>query len=78
MPASSGGPAIAFQFLRAKSASGLGYNVEYTADLAGSWTTAVHGANGITIVATPVDAETDRITATFPATSPKLFARLRL
>ena len=78
VPASSGGPAIAFQFLRAKSASGLGYNVEYTADLAGSWTTAVHGANGITIVATPVDAETDRITATFPATSPKLFARLRL
>ena len=52
--------------------------VEYTSDLTGSWTTAVNGQNGITIVTSSVDANTEHITVTIPYSGAKLFARLRL
>ena len=49
---------------------------EYSADLA-SWTPAVHGVDGVVVVATPLDASAERVTVTLPAAS-RLFARLRV
>jgi hypothetical protein len=76
--AADGGPALVFEFNRDTEADGVSYTVEYTTDLAGAWTTAVNGVNGITIVTTAIDANNDHITATIPSASSKLFARLRL
>lgn len=77
LAAGSGGPALVFEFDRNTAAAGVSYTVEYSSDLT-SWTTAVHGVDGITLVIVPVDANTDHITATIPSTGAKLFARLRL
>ncbi len=53
--------------------------VEYSSDLAGSWTTAVNGQNGVTITSAPGDTGYYIITATIPNTSgASEFARLRV
>jgi hypothetical protein len=43
-----------------------------------SWSSVVHGVNGATIATTTVDAATDRVVVTLPASSPRLFVRLRI
>lgn len=67
--------ALVFEFNRNSAASAVAYTVEYTTDLSGVWTTAVHGQNGITIM---TNANTGHITVTIPNNGAKLFARLRL
>ena len=74
----NGGPAIVFDFYRNTAAAGAAYVVEYSTDLNGTWTTAIHGTNGISIVTVPVDGNFDHITVTIPSAGPRLFARLRL
>jgi hypothetical protein len=73
-----GGAALAFEFNRYKNAAGLTCTVEYSSNLTGSWTTAVDGVNGVTIVTTPVDSNFDHMTVTIPTSEAKLFARLRV
>jgi len=43
-----------------------------------SWSSVVHGVSGATIATTTVDAATDRVVVTLPASSPRLFVRLRI
>lgn len=70
--------ALVFEFNRNKAAAAMAFTVEYTSNPSGSWTAAAHGQNGITIVTTPVDANSDHITVTIPYNGSKLFARVRL
>ena len=51
---------------------------EYTSDLSSTWTTAVNGTGGVTITTTPVNANTDHVVVTVPASSPRIFVRLRV
>ena len=50
---------------------------ESSTDLA-TWTPAVHGTGGVSIITSPVDAGTTRVVVTMPASAPRLFIRLRI
>jgi hypothetical protein len=67
-----------FSFNIAKAAEGVAWNVETSSTLDGTWATAVHGVNQVTIVQTPLDASRDQVTVTIPTTESALFGRLRV
>ncbi len=46
-------------------------------DLA-TWTAVVHGSGGATIASSALDASTNRVVVTLPATAPRLFVRLQV
>ena len=50
---------------------------EYSTDLV-AWTPAVSGADGVSIATTPLDADTEHVSVTFPGVAPRFFARLRV
>ncbi len=59
------------------SAEGFVDRVEFSDDLReGSWTTAVNDVDGVTVAVEVVDAETEQVTVTIPATRSRRFARL--
>ena len=69
-------PVLALEFQQRAAAASIVWVIEYSTDLS-HWTTVVNGTGGVTIATTPVNAGTNRITATFPATGSQLFIRLR-
>lgn len=73
----TGPAALVYEFKRAKAATDVAWSVEFTHDLTGSWTTAVHGLNGVTIATSSLDADFDRITVTIPTSETRIFARTR-
>jgi hypothetical protein len=73
----NGSTVLVFEFNRRKAAAGIPFTVEYSTNLS-NWTTAVNGQNNVTIVTTPLDANTDHITVTVPSSSVRAFLRLRL
>ena len=75
----SGPAGFVYEFNRLKSASSMSYTVEYkySLDLA-SWTPAVDGDGGVTIVTTSHDTNSDHVTVTIPTSQQKVFVRLRL
>ena len=82
LPASSmttvgANPALVFTFYVTSPLGGVTWSVEYSSDLA-TWTTAVHGTDGITIVSSPISANLNFITATIPTTATEFVARLRV
>lgn len=68
-------PVLVFEYDRKKAASSVTETIEWSPDMT-VWTAAVHGENGVTITAEPVNAATDHVTVTIPASESKLFARL--
>ncbi|MEA3188356.1 MAG: hypothetical protein QOD99_2186 [Chthoniobacter sp.] len=71
-------PGLVFEFNRSKAAASMSYTVEYSTDLR-TWTTAADGVNGVTVAITPVDANLDHVKVIVPAaSSPRVFAKLRL
>ena len=51
--------------------------IDHSTNLTFPWTPAVHGTGGVTIVTTPVDAQTEQVTVTIPTSSDKRFVRLK-
>lgn len=81
MTTDSGTGELVFVFRRADEAAGLNPAVEYDTDLAGTWTPAQGGVNGVTISETENGFATgiDRVEVRIPssqASSGRLFARL--
>ncbi len=52
-------------------------SAESSTDLA-TWTTLAHGVNGVTIDESQIDADTDHVVVTLPASGPRIFVRLRI
>ena len=74
----SGQSALVFVYnVNAAATAVVGVSVEYSSDLT-NWTTAANGTNGIAIVTTAVDANTNHVVVTIPTSGTKLFARLHL
>ena len=71
------GQNLVFRYNRKLAAAGVTQTVEFTANLASPWTTAVHRQNGVTIVTSPVDAATEQVTVTISSTGPTCFVRLK-
>lgn len=72
----NGSPVFVYQFARSRAAIGQTTpTVQYSVDLE-NWTNAVAGESGVTVSSQGVDAATDRVTVTIPATGKELFARL--
>jgi pectin methylesterase-like acyl-CoA thioesterase len=74
----SGPSAMIFRFNIAKAAANVAWSVETNSTLGGTWATAVHGVNQVTIVQAPLDANRDQVTVTIPTTESALFGRLRV
>jgi autotransporter-associated beta strand protein len=73
------GANLVFTYLRRDDSESLNQAVEFDADLAGTWTTAVNGSNGVTIAVTENGSDPDTVTVTIPKqTNAKLFARLKV
>ncbi|MEI6606056.1 MAG: immunoglobulin domain-containing protein [Verrucomicrobiota bacterium] len=72
------GQNLVFRYNRKLAAAGVTQTVEFTANLASPWTTAVHGQNGVTIVTSPVDAATEQVIVTIPSTGRTGFVRLKV
>ena len=72
-----GTPSLVFSFYSASNLGSVTVNVQYSNDLA-TWTTAVDGANGVTVTTTAYNAVTNYTTVTIANTSSntRLFARL--
>ncbi|MCP5533999.1 MAG: immunoglobulin domain-containing protein [Akkermansiaceae bacterium] len=74
---SSEGPeALVFEFDHVTAAAGVPWQVEFTGSLDGSWQTAQHGVDGVTIVSEPGDPGFEHVTVTIPAAGDRTFARL--
>lgn len=72
------GPKLLFDFMQKRAAlAALSWTVEYSSDLS-RWTDAVDGRDGVTILLTPLDPETDQVTITIPLRDSQAFARLRV
>lgn len=68
---------LVFFYDRKTTASAVNVVIETSPSLTGTWTPAIHGTNNVTITTAPLDANTQRVTATIPTTEPKLFVRLK-
>jgi microcystin-dependent protein len=69
---------LVFSFNRTDASAYLNPMVEFASHLSGSWTTAVHGVNGVTIQTTD-GTPSDTVTVTIPRNSAtRIFARLRV
>jgi len=76
--ATASGSNLVFTYIRRDDSESLNPVVEFDADLAGAWTTAVHPGNS-TIVVTENGASPDTVTVTIPkGANTKLFARLKV
>ena len=73
----TGGRNLVFHYHRRLAAAGITQGVEYATSLAATWTPAVHGQNGVTIVTSPVDAATEQVIVTIPVSGGRAFARLK-
>ncbi|MEO5716898.1 MAG: hypothetical protein ABIT37_25685 [Luteolibacter sp.] len=73
----SGGRNLIVSYKRKLAATGVTYLIESNSALSSTWIPAIHGQNGVTIITTPVDAQTEQITATIPTAGAMGFARLR-
>ena len=73
----NGNPALVFSFYVTTAPGAVTWAVEYSSDLS-TWTTAVHGENGITITSASAGAGLNLITVTIPTTESKCVARLRV
>ena len=72
------GQNLVFRYNRKLAAAGVTQTVEFTANLASPWTTAVPGQNGVTIATSPVDAATEQVIVTIPSTGRSGFVRLKV
>ena len=73
------GANLVFTFTRRDDSESLNPVVEFDADLAGTWTTAVDGSNGVTISVAENGTNPDTVTVTIPKqANAKLFARLKV
>lgn len=72
-----GGRNLVFSYDRKTAANGITQVIETSPTLSGIWTPAVHGAAGVVISTSPLDAQTERVTATIPSTETKLFVRMK-
>ena len=72
-----GGRNLIFSHKRKLAATGVTQVIESTPSLSTTWTPAVHGQNGVTITTTPVDPQTEQVTATIPLSGGKGFVRLK-
>jgi autotransporter-associated beta strand protein len=75
----SGGNMV-FVFRRTSDSASLNPTVQHNSDLGGSWTTAAHGVDNVTIVEETDGFETgvDKVTVTIPTADAKHFARLNV
>lgn len=72
------GSNLAFTYdVKTAAAAQFTVTAETSTDLA-AWTAAVHGSGGVTIATTPLDASTNRVVVTIPASGARAFARLRV
>jgi hypothetical protein len=69
---------VVFTYKRKLAATGVTQVIEHATSLSPPWTPAVHGAGGVTIATTPVDARTEQVTVTIPSTSTSRFVRLKV
>lgn len=69
---------LLFSYKRKIAASGVTQVIEHATSVSPPWTSAVHGQNGVTIITSPLDAETEQVTATIPSTSTSRFVRLKV
>ena len=72
----TGGQTLVYRYKRKLAPSGFVDVVEHAGNLSATWTTAVHGQNGVTITTTPVDAATEQVTVTIPSAGTSRFVRL--
>lgn len=63
--------------VKTAAAAQFAVTAETSSDLS-AWTAAVHGSGGVTIATTDVDAATNRVVVTIPASGARVFARLRV
>ena len=68
---------LVFTYKRKLAATGVTQVIEHSPNLAPPWTPAVHGTGGVTIVTSPVDAQTEQVTVTIPSASASRFVRLK-
>lgn len=70
---------VVFTYKRKLAAAGVTQVIEHTTNLSATWTSAVHGAGGVTIgtTAVPGDASSEQVTVTIPSTSTTRFVRLK-
>ena len=63
--------------LETAAAGQFAFTAQSSTDLA-TWTAVVHGSGGATISTSALDADTNRVVVTLPASSPRLFVRLHV
>lgn len=70
---------LVFTYKRKIAATGVTQVIEHAASLSSTWSTAVHGQNGVTIATAtvPGDATTEHVTVTIPSPSTSRFVRLK-
>ena len=78
--ATTAGGFLEFVFRRTDDSAYLMPGAESDADLQGTWTPAVNGVGGVTVLVdnNHYDSSTDRVTVRIPAAGGRLFARLRV
>lgn len=69
---------LLFEFLRAKKAAHKSFAVQFTSDLSADWATAIDGIDEVKIEIIEINPNTDRVSATIPATADRLFLRLHI
>jgi hypothetical protein len=69
---------LVFTYKRKIAATGVTQVIEHSTSVSPPWTPAVHGQNGVTIITSPLDAETEQVTTSIPSTSPSRFVRLKV
>lgn len=74
----NGSPALVFTFTVAVPLGSATWAVQTTADPATTWTTAVQGVDGVTIVSTVLSSTRSQVVVTIPTSNPKIFSRLQV